>query len=102
MCKIDTYGRTYLQWPSRQALLSEPLTLPSEALSAGGVFLMNRMALIRNGRLDRVGGGYCVNREVYARDRNLNGPARGSGHYPISNSNGRMMNALIASAVSVM
>jgi len=35
--------------------VSEPLTLPSEALSVGGVFLMNRMALIRKGRLDRVG-----------------------------------------------
>jgi len=44
MCKIDTYGRTYLQWHTRQALLSEPL-----------IFLMNRMALIRKGRLDREG-----------------------------------------------
>ena len=36
-------GCTYLQWPSRQALLSEPL-----------IFLMNRMALIPKERLDRV------------------------------------------------
>ena len=34
-----------LQEHTRQALLSEPL-----------IFLMNRMALIPNGRLDRVGG----------------------------------------------